>query len=94
MLLFWGRNYGSASYQALLSAMGVPRPQSLIAAFGSKAKLFATALGRYWDHRLAPVLACLGADEPIAAFVGLLKRRVRRRSLRPVLAMTGGRARR
>ncbi|MCJ2079291.1 hypothetical protein MKK68_27285 [Methylobacterium sp. E-016] len=77
ILLFWERGYGGASYKALLSVMGVPHPQSLIAAFGSKAKLFEAALAQYWEHRLGPVLACLDADEPIAAFDGLLDRAAR-----------------
>lgn len=57
--------------------MGVPHPQSLIAAFGSKAKLFQAALTRYGEHRLGPVLACLDADDPLEAFDGLLDRAAR-----------------
>ena len=72
MLLFWERGYSGASYKALLSAMSVPHPQSLIAAFGSKAKLFEAALTRYWELHFGPVLACLDADDPIPAFDGLL----------------------
>lgn len=77
MLLFWERGYSGASYKALLSAMAVPHPQSLIAAFGPKAKLFEAVLAAYWEHRLGPVLACLDADDPVAAFDGLLDRAAR-----------------
>lgn len=47
MLLFWECGYGGASYKALLSTMAVIHPQSLIAAFGSKAKLFEAVLTAY-----------------------------------------------
>ncbi|WP_052083586.1 TetR/AcrR family transcriptional regulator [Methylobacterium oryzae] len=74
MMLFWERGYGGASYTTLLSAMAVPHPNSLVAAFGPKAKLFEAALAAYWERRLEPVLACLDADDPVAAFDGLLDR--------------------
>ena len=77
MLLFWERGYGGASYTTLMSAMAVPHPNSLVAAFGPKAKLFEAALAMYLERRLGPVLACLDADHPVAAFDGLLDRAAR-----------------
>jgi TetR/AcrR family transcriptional regulator, transcriptional repressor for nem operon len=77
MLLFWQHGYGGASYKALLPAMAIRHPQSLVLTFGSKAKLFEEALGMYWERRLGPVLACLEADDPVAAFDGLLDRAAR-----------------
>lgn len=77
MLLFWERGYGGASYKTLLSAMAVPHPQSLIAAFGPKAKLFEAVLTRYWEHSLRPVLVSLETEEPIAALDALLDRTAR-----------------
>jgi AcrR family transcriptional regulator len=72
MLLFWEWGYSGTSFRALQSAMAIPHPQSLIAAFGSKSELFEAALHAYWERRLGPVLARLDADEPVEAFDGLL----------------------
>ncbi|WP_139342596.1 TetR/AcrR family transcriptional regulator [Methylobacterium radiotolerans] len=77
MMLFWERGFGGASYTTLLSAMAVPHPNSLVAAFGPKAKLFEAALAAYWERHLGPVLACLDADDPIAAFDSLLDQAAR-----------------
>lgn len=72
MLLFWEQGYSGTSFKALQSAMAIPHPQSLIAAFGSKPGLFEAALNAYWERRLGPVLARLDADESVEAFEGLL----------------------
>lgn len=58
--VFWRQGFQAAALSELTRAMGLTRP-SLYAAYGDKQGLYAQALQRYVEHRLAPLLQALDA---------------------------------
>jgi AcrR family transcriptional regulator len=56
--VFWRRGFLDASLTELAGSMGLNKP-SLYAAFGDKERLYARALDRYVEHRLARPAAAL-----------------------------------
>lgn len=71
--LFWRRGYEGASIAELTAAMGITS-QSLYAAYGSKAALYADALAWYQSENAAFTLEDLDAPDVFAVFEGVLLR--------------------
>lgn len=70
LALFWRDGYEATGIAQLTEAIGVAAP-SLYAAFGSKAGLFARAVGLY-QSRTAPLLTPAFEEDTFAGFVGAL----------------------
>ena len=68
MLVFWKHGYEGASIPTLTRAMGIT-PQSLYAAFGSKAALYREALNHYADGTGAYAARALASEADIFAAV-------------------------
>lgn len=62
--LFWCRGFEATSIHDIVSATGVQRG-SLYAAFGSKEKLYLTALDRYRERQSQPMIDALRAGRPL-----------------------------
>jgi AcrR family transcriptional regulator len=69
--VFWRRGYEGASLSELTAAMGIRSP-SLYAAFGDKAQLFQTALGRYVDRNMGYVMDALAEPTAFAVAAAFL----------------------
>src|SRR4051812_24463600 len=63
--VFWKRGYGATTPAALLEAIGVGKG-SFYNAFGSKYALFAQALRRYGDDRVAGLARSLAGSGPVS----------------------------
>lgn len=74
--LFHAQGYEGVGVAALAEAMGV-NPPSLYAAFGSKAELFDTVLGRYARNGLPIDELLAPGTEPAAALTSLLREAAR-----------------
>jgi len=68
MNLFWEKGYHATSAQDLVDGLGISR-SSLYDTYGDKHSLFVTALKRYREERIDPVIQGVNSADDIEAYI-------------------------